>query len=346
MAAGADKLKPRPLVSVVLAACNHEPFIAEAVQSVLAQSFEDLELIVFDDASTDRTPDIVEAIKDDRLQLIRSPANRLQHGRNVALARCSGKYVAFQNSDDVWRKDKLFKQVSLLEARPELAACFSAVEIIGPDTRPAPGTFFEGMFSTENLAPEQWLQRFFELGNCLCITSAVVRADLLSGLGGFCESLVQLGDLDLWVRLAALGEFLVLDEQLTAMRFTSGQNLSRLEPPVLRRIMREYVRVLLRYAEAPLVDQLARVFPWIVAQDMTRLERTVALALDSALRSPMHALFAERVLEQALDNPADRTLVCARFGTRIVHDFLHLRTRIETVLHASPDVDLLCDCKR
>ena len=91
-----------PLVSVILPSFNHAAFVGEAVQSVLDQTFRDLELIVVDDASSDETADVVASIHDPRLTLIRLSENRAVHARNLALSQARGQYVAFQNSDDIW----------------------------------------------------------------------------------------------------------------------------------------------------------------------------------------------------------------------------------------------------
>ncbi len=109
-----------PLVSVVIAAYQHEAYVRQAVESVLDQTLRDIEVIVVDDGSTDETPNIVGSIRDDRLRLIRLGENRRKHARNVGLGLAGGRYVAFQNSDDVWLPEKLARQVDLLETRKEV----------------------------------------------------------------------------------------------------------------------------------------------------------------------------------------------------------------------------------
>src|SRR5262245_45660701 len=100
-------LAQTPLVSVVLPSFNHAPFVDQAVRSVLAQTIADLDLIVVDDGSTDDTADVVASVADPRLTLIRLPVNRARHSRNLGIHRARGRYVAFQNSDDVWLPGKL-----------------------------------------------------------------------------------------------------------------------------------------------------------------------------------------------------------------------------------------------
>ena len=205
-------------VSVIMAAYQHEDFVAEAVTSVLAQSHDNLELIVVDDGSTDRTAQIVAGFRDPRLQLVELPRNRIQHARNLGLSMATGDLVAFQNSDDVWAESKLSKQVALLHDAPANAAVFSRVRFIGPDSEPQDGGWAREAFMGTEANSIAWLRRFFDHGNDLCISSALCRRADLQRVGGFNPALIQTSDLDLWVRLAALGELVIVEEQLTSMR--------------------------------------------------------------------------------------------------------------------------------
>lgn len=104
-----------PVVSVIMPAYNAEKYIKEAIQSVRAQSRTDWELIVVDDGSCDRTPEIVRefAVQDSRIKQIVNEKNvGVAESRNRALSVCRGQYVAFLDSDDVWRPQKLEKQIA------------------------------------------------------------------------------------------------------------------------------------------------------------------------------------------------------------------------------------------
>src|SRR5574340_224238 len=217
-----------PLVSVILPSYNHVRFIRRAVESVLDQDVRDLELIVVDDGSVDGTPDVVDEIKDPRVQLVRLSANRLRHPRNLALGLATGMYVAFQNSDDVWLAGKLRKQLEMLEQDTNTLVCFTDVQVIDEEGATLFASWANGLFVTENRNNMAWLRRFFERGNCLCCTSAVVRHDGLQKVGGFRGSLIQLSDFDLWVRLAAIGQFEIIPEQLTCFRVVGEKSATNL----------------------------------------------------------------------------------------------------------------------
>ncbi|HJQ59319.1 MAG TPA: glycosyltransferase [Vineibacter sp.] len=314
-----------------MASFNHEAFVATAARSVLDQSFTDLELIVVDDASSDGTLARVTSMNDPRLSVIPMTANRAMNGRNLALRQARGRYVAFQNSDDVWAPGKLAQQISLLSSRRDAAACFTQVEVIGGDDQPVSGTFLDGLFRNDALLRLEWLRLFFDAGNCLCISSAVVRTDLVRRVGGFRGSLVQLSDYDLWVRLATLGELLMVEAPLTRMRHTGG-NFGRPSPEGQRRSQIEHVDVLMRYAEFPLARQLHRIFPDVVDRRALPAEAVLALALSRRGRSLRHDLFADRIVARVLDDKAARARAVERHGTGFIHDFLAVRAQLETRL--------------
>jgi glycosyltransferase involved in cell wall biosynthesis len=116
-----DKLLMTPSVSVIIPTYNREQFILAAIESVISQTFKDLEIIVVDDGSTDDTQSIVETLKDNRIIYIRTDNKGPAHARNVGMRTATRKYIAFLDSDDLYLPDKLELQVSFLEAHPELA---------------------------------------------------------------------------------------------------------------------------------------------------------------------------------------------------------------------------------
>jgi cellulose synthase/poly-beta-1,6-N-acetylglucosamine synthase-like glycosyltransferase len=317
-----------PRVTVVMASYNHADFVEAAVASVLGQSTGDLELIVVDDGSSDRTPDLVAAVDDDRLTLVRLPDNRAVHPRAVALEMARGELVAFQNSDDVWAPTKLETQLAAFDDTA-VSACFTGVRIVDAAGRPTTADWLTGVFDTEPRTQAQWLRHFFDSGNALCISSAVCRRSDLLAVGGFDESLVQLSDLDLWVRLAALGRLEVLPEPLTDMRVVAGRNASAPSDAVVHRGTLEWARVLGRYARRPVQQWLDEAFPDVVEGRRSRPVRLARLARHGwGHGGAAQRLFGDRLFEHLLSRPGARERIVADLGSGVIHEFLDQRGRI------------------
>ena len=117
----------RPLVSVIMPAYNAEKYIAEAIESVISQTYANWELFVLDDCSTDRTAEIAEgfAETDSRIRLLKNPQNMgVANTRNRGFDLARGEWIALLDSDDVWRSDKLEKQLALAkESGAEVIYC-------------------------------------------------------------------------------------------------------------------------------------------------------------------------------------------------------------------------------
>ncbi|CAN5455877.1 N/A [soil metagenome] len=317
----------RPAVSVIMAAYNHHSFVARAVSTVLDQTFGDLELIVVDDGSSDATPDIVASIKDARVKLIRLATNRAAHPRNLALTHARGRYIAFQNSDDEWRPTKLAMQVGAMEKDSHLSVCFTAVTLIDETGQPAAETWADSLFTNEERSQALWLRRFFDQGNCLPLPSAMARRAQLTAIGGFRASLVQLGDFDLWVQLAARGRFRLLPEALTGLRIVANTNLSAPNPASKRRSQFEHSIVMERYLEKPLLDMFGQVFG-DVSKAKSAGARKVALAQRALNKhGGIGALFADRAIASVLENPLERADAVAEHGAGFIQEFIARRGR-------------------
>ena len=123
------------LVSVIMPAYNSAAFISESIQSVLTQSYQNWELLVIDDASSDSTKMIVQqfAEEDSRIQLLVNSTNKgTHHTRNKGIKVAQGDFIAFLDADDQWKPEKLKKQLDLL-SKENKPACFSSYELISED---------------------------------------------------------------------------------------------------------------------------------------------------------------------------------------------------------------------
>ena len=127
-------INPQPLVSVIIPTYNRPQYLREAIASAVQQTYQNLEIIVSDDCSTENPQAIVESFQDARIRWRRNPTN-LGIGLNVTAAfkEARGKYVASLNDDDLWNADFLEKLVPPLEANPDLVLAFCDYYVIDPD---------------------------------------------------------------------------------------------------------------------------------------------------------------------------------------------------------------------
>lgn len=123
----------RPLVSVSMPTYNHESFISDSIESVLAQGYDNMEIIIVDDASTDRTPEIIKEYDRKYPGLFKIKINEKNLGVtptcNIALSMCTGEYIAFTSGDDVWLPGKLNKQIAKMEEDVDCVLVYHDIEI-------------------------------------------------------------------------------------------------------------------------------------------------------------------------------------------------------------------------
>lgn len=212
-----------PAVSVVVPAYNAAWCIRRAVDSVLAQTFTDFELIVVDDGSTDDTPAVLNTYGD-RLCLVRKPNGGLSSARNAGIEAARGRYVAFLDADDWWLPEKLRRQIALMEADPALVFCSTAARIESPD-----GDVL-GEWACGN-SPLPTLEAIFATNAHVAGSgSAVVaRRDAFARTGGFDERLRSLEDIDMWMRLAAIGGYTCVPQPLTVILKRPGSMSGNLD---------------------------------------------------------------------------------------------------------------------
>jgi len=184
-----------PTVSVVITTFNRQDILPRAIQSVLSQTFDDFELIIVDDHSTDGTPDAIRRFDDSRLTYIRRSENGgLSRSRNAGIAASRGEYVAFLDDDDEWKPDKLKTQMTL--ARANSARC--GVIHNGADKLDS-----RGQLVTQSLPKGRGNVRTeFISRRVVTISSTYLfRKSTLEEIGGFDENLTSHIDYDIWMKL-------------------------------------------------------------------------------------------------------------------------------------------------
>ena len=264
----AHPLKPtvkKPTVTVLIASYNHEKYVADSLRSVLDQTYQDFEIVIVDDGSTDGTVPEIKKISEPRIkQVFLSQNQGIIAAKTKGLSMASGRYIAILNSDDVFLPDKLEKQVALLDSHPEVGAVLTQAQVIDDDGGPFLDHthFYYDIFTQPNRTRQEWLHHFFYKGNCLCMPSAMIRRDCYEVIGYPDKRLHQLPDLDLWVRMCFRYELHILQEKLTLFRVRANEaNASGNRPEVHVRSFYEYVKVLRHFLTIDREDELLRIFP-------------------------------------------------------------------------------------
>lgn len=175
----------KPLVSVVLPTFNRAHSLVGAISSVLQQSYDRLELIIVDDASTDDTAGLVASLDDPRIKYICTAENLgAAAARNIGVQQALGEFIAFQDSDDIWLPNKLERQLKLFGQLPqEVGALFGWKIVYGRDEKYHYGSGRVAVAPPpieRLLLEEDQIIRFF-LGNRLILQSALLRRDCMDG---------------------------------------------------------------------------------------------------------------------------------------------------------------------
>lgn len=184
------------LVSIIIPTHNRPQFTKEAIESIEAQTCQDLEIIVIEDKGQ------------------KGPA----WARNQGVLKAKGKYLAFLDSDDLWKKDKLEKQLTYLQEHPEYKICYTNEKWLR-----------NGKHLNQRKKHQKFHGFIFEQCLPLCIISAssiIMEKQVFHELGGFDESLIVCEDYDLWLRMALKYPIAFIDEQLIIKRGGHQDQLS------------------------------------------------------------------------------------------------------------------------
>ncbi|MSR60737.1 MAG: glycosyltransferase [Planctomycetaceae bacterium] len=223
-----------PRVTVIIPTYNRSRFVCEAIDSVLAQNYANLELLVIDDGSTDNTAQVVSAYGP-AVRYLRQANAGAAAARNRGIELATGTLVAFLDSDDLFLDGKLARQVQVFARQPETVFAYSWFSILDEAGRTRLGR----RCRLTGCVAEQLLAQCMQ--GPLATPTIMVRRDALRSVGGFDETMHLSEDIDLWCRLARLGPIALIPEVLVEVR-RHGGNLSR--GPGRRRYLAAALRIL------------------------------------------------------------------------------------------------------
>ena len=212
-----------PRVSVLMPVYNAEAFVASAIESILKQTYADFELLIIDDGSTDGSGGIVAeyATKDDRIRFISRENRGLNATLNELAALARAPYLARMDADDLSLPDRFEKEVAFLDSHPKVVVVGGQTLICDEDMRPIHVRYAPTDHATIDAN---------NLGGNVSMTHAgvLMRAEALQAVGGYNETVKYLEDLDLWLRMAEIGELANLPDLNYKYRFyldsLSGSN--------------------------------------------------------------------------------------------------------------------------
>lgn len=230
-----------PTVSVIIPTYNRRAALETSIASVLRQSVEDLELIVVDDCSTDDTPAMLGAVTDRRVRAIRHEANRgANAARNSGLDAASGRFVAFQDSDDEWLPAKLEKQLAALAAGDAVAAYCGMIVVDGQHGGSSRRTRIRYLPDPARSRVSGDLLEPLLTTSLVSTQTFIGRRDVIREAGRFDEALPALQDWDFMLRVAKLGPIALVDEPLV---------IQHLSPDSITRSPRKRVEARARIVE-------------------------------------------------------------------------------------------------
>jgi glycosyltransferase involved in cell wall biosynthesis len=209
-------MKVDPLVSIITPTYNHGKFISDCIQSAQNQTFDDWEMLIMNDGSTDNTAEIAaDFAKNDQRIFLTNQSNvgifKLSETYNLALAKARGKYIAILEGDDLWEPDKLERQVKSLDQNTDVVLAWSPAYQVNVDqtqkfiVSPNLKTSENQLFSNN---PRGCLLNVLFFRNCIPALTVLIRKDALIRIGGFHQGYdLPLVDVPTWQLLCASGEF-------------------------------------------------------------------------------------------------------------------------------------------
>ena len=214
-----------PQISIIIPAYNAERTIIETLQSVWQQTFQDFEIIIINDGSTDRTVELIQTIKDPRLKIFSYENGGLPVARNRGITRATGKFIAFLDADDLWTADKLELQLKALQQNSQAGVAYSWTCFMDVDKQGKVSFLPSSQYSfSGNVYENLLISDFVHSGS-----NTLIRREAIDTAGEFDPTLKSCEDWDYWLRLAAKWHFVVIPKYHILYRRTPGAMSSKVE---------------------------------------------------------------------------------------------------------------------
>jgi glycosyltransferase involved in cell wall biosynthesis len=213
-----------PRVSIIIPTYNRENFIGEAVASALGQDYQEIEVIVVDDGSTDGTEEVLATFHDPRLVCVRQDNAGRSLARNRAIGIARGEYITFLDSDDYYLPSKVGTQAAFLDANPEFGMAYMSAFCVDDDRRDL------NMVYHASISGRIYPHIAFYHPHTITLPNVMVRKEILEQIGEFDEAMERFEDIDLWRRIAKKTLIAGIDQIGCHVRTHVGNKLDSLDP--------------------------------------------------------------------------------------------------------------------
>jgi glycosyltransferase involved in cell wall biosynthesis len=255
----------RPRVSVVIPTFNRANFIGEAVASALGQDYQDIEVIVIDDGSTDETKGILGTFRDRRLVCVHQENAGRSRARNRGIAMARGEYITFLDSDDYYLPSKIGTQVAFLDANPQFGMTYMSGFCID-DNRQALNMTYHASISGRIYPQIAFLRPL-----TITLPNVMVRREILEQVGAFDEAMERFEDTDMWRRISKHTLIGGVDEIGCHIRTHAGNRVDSVNPAI--------VASAIDYYAAKINAEDKNVDPLVVGAGIRRLYEFYAKAM-------------------------------------------------------------------
>jgi glycosyltransferase involved in cell wall biosynthesis len=259
-----EALSKTPTISAIIPAYNSASFISEALDSVFAQTFANIEVIVVNDGSQDG-PELEKALAPyiEKIVYVRQENRGLSGARNAGIRLARGKYLAFLDSDDLWPPEYLTAQLQMFIEDPALGLAYADAMLFGSEIPPR-RTFMQ------TSSPPTTLEGLLTEGGQILPSGTVVRKDAIVEAGLFDESLRRCEDYDMWLRLAQRGLKMAYQSKVSFRRRVHGGALTSDE----NKMVSSLIRVLTKLKEGGGLSNEAQE---LVAKQLSRAKAELGL---------------------------------------------------------------------
>lgn len=218
-------MNKQPLISIILPVLNGEKFLSQAIDSVCSQTYQNWELIIVDNGSTDNTPRIIKSYTQThkKIKSFFCSQEGIVHALNFGLQQAQGKIIARIDADDIWEKSKLYVQTHAMNENPHIALLGSSVGIIDDvgQTHPNQNAFNRGLHLTHSRIRKKLCRN-----NLFCHSSIVIKKEVIEQLGGYSDKYLHSEDYFLWFQTVQKYKAEILAERLVLFRY-HPQSISR-----------------------------------------------------------------------------------------------------------------------